>query len=92
MILTTHKSSFTELGDALHDHDMADVIVDRVITLGRHIFMVDPSFSARHLILDQQAPACSSGLRRVSRIGWAEFPKPAKAKRHESGRTQGHSP
>ena len=82
MIFTTNKSPFTEWGDALHDHDMADAIVDRVLEHGRLIVMDGPSYRTRHINLDRQAPACSSGPDRVSGIGRTEFPEPAR----------GHSP
>lgn len=79
MIFTTNKSPFTEWGDALHDHDMADAIVDRVLEHGRLIVMDGPSYRTRHINLDRQAPACSAGPDRVSGIGRTEFPEPADA-------------
>ena len=59
MIFTTNKSPCTEWGDVLHDHDLADAIVDRILDRERHIVMDGPSYRTRHLQLDSDANARS---------------------------------
>jgi DNA replication protein DnaC len=49
IILTTNKSPFVEWGDALHDRDLAEAIVDRILEKGRIIFLDGPSARTRHL-------------------------------------------
>jgi DNA replication protein DnaC len=49
MIFTTNKSPLTEWGGVLHDHDMADAIVDRVLEKGRLIHLDGPSYRTRHI-------------------------------------------
>jgi DNA replication protein DnaC len=52
MIFTTNKSPLTAWGDVLHDHDLAEAIVDRVLEKGRLIVVDGPSYRTRHLKLD----------------------------------------
>ena len=49
IIFTTNKSPFIEWGDALHDRDLAEAIVDRILEKGRIIFLDGPSARTRHL-------------------------------------------
>ena len=49
MIFTTNKSPLTAWGDVLHDHDLAEAIVDRVLERGRLIALDGPSYRTRHL-------------------------------------------
>ena len=49
MVFTTNKSPLTEWGDVLHDHDMAEAIVDRVLECGRLIHLDGPSYRTRHI-------------------------------------------
>jgi len=49
MVFTTNKSPLTEWGDVLHDHDMADAIVDRVLERGRLLHLDGPSYRTRHI-------------------------------------------
>jgi DNA replication protein DnaC len=52
MLFTTNKSPLTIWGEVLHDHDLAEAIVDRVLEKG-HLIVVDgPSYRTRHLQLD----------------------------------------
>ena len=70
MILTTNKSP-AAWGEVLHDPDLAEAIVDRVLERGRFITLDGPSFRTRHIdssILPQ--PAIVSG------IGRSEYPEP----------------
>jgi DNA replication protein DnaC len=52
MIFTTNKSPLTAWGEVLHDHDLAEAIVDRVLEKGRLIVVDGPSYRTRHLKLD----------------------------------------
>lgn len=52
MIFTTNKSPLTAWGEVLHDHDLAEAIVDRVLEKGRLVVVDGPSYRTRHLKLD----------------------------------------
>ncbi len=52
MLFTTNKSPLTTWGEVLHDHDLAEAIVDRVLEKGRLIVVDGPSYRTRHLQLD----------------------------------------
>jgi DNA replication protein DnaC len=52
MLFTTNKSPLATWGDVLHDHDLAEAIVDRVLEKGRLIVVDGPSYRTRHLDLD----------------------------------------
>ncbi len=47
MVFTTNKSPIAEWGDVLHDHDLADAIVDRVLERGRLLVLDGPSYRTR---------------------------------------------
>ena len=82
MIFTTNKSPFTEWGDVLHDHDLAEAIVDRILDRGRLIVMDGPSYRTRHLDgLDRGTTAKSHEPARISGIDRPEIPEPATATR-----------
>jgi DNA replication protein DnaC len=76
MIFTTNKHP-KRWGDVLHDDDLAEAIVDRVLERGRLLRLDGPSLRTKHLpddelrIDDQDVP----GDRRVSGKGPAEFPE-----------------
>jgi DNA replication protein DnaC len=52
-LFTTNKSPLTSWGEVLHDHDLAEAIVDRVLEKGRLIVVDGPSYRTRHLDLDK---------------------------------------
>jgi DNA replication protein DnaC len=75
-LFTTNKSPLTDWGDVLHDHDLADAIVDRTLERGRLVVLDGPSYRTRHLPRDPATdratkPAKLSGKHRP------EFPEPA---------------
>ena len=79
MIFTTNKSPFTEWGDVLHDHDLAEAIVDRILERGRFVVMDGPSYRTRHLEgLDAATLSKSNEPARISGIDRPEFPEPTK--------------
>ena len=48
LIFTTNKK-LSAWGDVLHDHDLAEVILDRVLERGQHIILGGRSWRTRHL-------------------------------------------
>jgi DNA replication protein DnaC len=54
MIFTTNKSLDT-WGSVLHDDDLADAIVDRILERGRLLTLDGPSMRTRHLDLDDRS-------------------------------------
>lgn len=79
MIFTTNKPP-AAWGKVLHDEDLAQAIVDRVLERGRLLTLDGPSMRTRHLGLDEAAPETSNhpadNLARISGIGRPEFPEP----------------
>jgi DNA replication protein DnaC len=65
ILFTTNKSPLTNWGDVLHDHDLAEAIVDRVLEKGRLIVVDGPSYRTRHLELDK-GPEGKKDVARVS--------------------------
>ena len=49
IIFTTNKSPLTAWGAVLHDHDLAEAIVDRTLERGRLLLLDGPSYRTRHL-------------------------------------------
>jgi len=70
MIFTTNKSPLTQWGSVLHDPDLAEAIVDRVLERGRLIITDGPSYRTKHLGGNLNLPAKISGNYRP------EFPEP----------------
>jgi hypothetical protein len=78
IVFTTNKSPLTAWGGVLHDHDLAEAIVDRTLERGRLLVLDGPSYRTRHLPLDSSnsnddhtaKPARISGKHRP------EFPEP----------------
>jgi len=64
ILFTTNKSPLTNWGEVLHDHDLAEAIVDRVLEKGRLIVVDGPSYRTRHLELDKR----SEGKKDVARV------------------------
>ena len=48
MVFTTNKK-LRAWGDVLHDHDLAEVILDRVLERGQHVVLGGRSYRTRHL-------------------------------------------
>ena len=63
MLFTTNKSPLTTWGEVLHDHDLAEAIVDRVLEKGRLIVVDGPSYRTRHLELDKGLEASKDTAR-----------------------------
>jgi DNA replication protein DnaC len=70
ILFTTNKSPLTSWGDVLHDHDLAEAIVDRVLEKGRLIVVDGPSYRTRHLELDKGA----EGNKDVARVSGKQRP------------------
>ena len=76
MIFTTNKHP-KQWGRALHDDDLADAIVDRILERGRLLRLDGPSVRTKHLPGDDLAgDDDDSTHRRVSGKIAAEFPEP----------------
>jgi len=76
MIFTTNKN-LNAWGRVLHDEDLAQAIVDRVLERGRLLTLDGPSIRTRHLALDETpSPGASSQPARISGISRPEFPEP----------------
>ena len=77
MVFTTNKKP-KRWGPVLHDDDLAEAIVDRILDRGRLLRLDGPSLRTKHLAGDtsldddQDEP----GDRRVSGTNTAEFPEP----------------
>jgi len=78
MIFTTNKSPFSQWGEDLHDSDLAEAIVDRILERGRLIILDGPSYRTRHLA--ENAPERGPNQpARISGIDRPEFPERAPA-------------
>jgi DNA replication protein DnaC len=77
MIFTTNKSP-KRWGDALHDDDLADAIVDRILERGRLLRLDGPSVRTKHLPGDLFAHDDQLGSKssKFSGTQTAEFPEP----------------
>ncbi|HTR57660.1 MAG TPA: IS21-like element helper ATPase IstB [Casimicrobiaceae bacterium] len=77
MVFTTNKHP-THWGDVLHDDDLADAIVDRILERGRLLRLDGPSIRTKHLPQGelQTDDHGVHGDRRVSGKPTAEFPEP----------------
>jgi DNA replication protein DnaC len=94
MIFTTNKHP-RRWGPVLHDDDLADAIVDRILERGRLLRLDGPSVRTKHLPPDELAadPTDDPEDRRVSGKQDAEFPErtPATAPGlHGTSRTLSH--
>jgi DNA replication protein DnaC len=78
MIFTTNKA-LKAWGHVLHDEDLGQAIIDRVLERGRLIRLDGPSVRTLHLKLDEALKDESDQDDEVARISgnkWPEFPEP----------------
>jgi DNA replication protein DnaC len=76
MVFTTNKHP-RRWGAVLHDDDLADAIVDRILERGRLLRLDGPSVRTKHLPDDLLADDLeTTGGRRISGRQVAEFPEP----------------
>ena len=76
MIFTTNKP-LTAWGRVLHDEDLAQAIVDRILERGRVLTLDGPSLRTKHLGLDDSASTeALHQPARISGIEAPEFPEP----------------
>ena len=82
MVFTTNKHP-KRWGDALHDDDLAEAIVDRILERGRLLRLDGPSIRTNHLPSEELASDQLDDLagRRVSGTRPAEFPEPTRTER-----------
>jgi hypothetical protein len=92
MIFTTNKST-DAWGRVLHDEDLAQAIVDRVLERGRLLMLDGPSIRTMHLGLDDTSAGASNhgvtGSARIPGIPVPEFPEPTPGGRGSI--SQGHA-
>ena len=78
MIFTTNKP-LSAWGRVLHDEDLAQAIVDRVLERGRLLTLDGPSLRTKHLGLDDPTAATTSPqVASISGIRAPEFPEPTR--------------
>ncbi len=78
MIFTTNKP-LSAWGRVLHDEDLAQAIVDRVLERGRLLMLDGPSLRTKHLGLDDPTAATTSPqVASISGIRAPEFPEPTR--------------
>jgi DNA replication protein DnaC len=77
MVFTTNKKP-KRWGPVLHDDDLAEAIVDRILDRGRLLRLDGPSLRTKHLAGDTSLDDDQDdpGDRRVSGTNTAEFPEP----------------
>jgi DNA replication protein DnaC len=78
MLFTTNKS-LKAWGRVLHDEDLAQAIIDRVLERGRLLRLDGPSVRTLHVNLDEAMKEDSdqqADLIRISGNSWPEFPEP----------------
>ena len=74
MVFTTNKAPW---GQVLHDDDLAQAILDRILERGRLLTLDGPSMRTEHLGLDDPtSPGASDQPARISGIQRPEFPEP----------------
>jgi DNA replication protein DnaC len=87
MIFTTNKA-LKAWGRVLHDEDLGQAIIDRVLERGRLIRLDGPSIRTLHLKLDEALKDESDQDDEVARISgnkWPEFPEPTVRSTHGCG-------
>ena len=78
MIFTTNKP-LSAWGRVLHDDDLAQAILDRVLERGRPLTLDGPSMRTKHLGLDDPtSPEALTPLIRISGSHRPEFPEPTR--------------
>jgi DNA replication protein DnaC len=80
MIFTTNKDPKRQWGAVLHDDDLAEAIVDRVLERGRLLRLDGPSVRTKHLPPDELGAddKVTSSSSRVSGTTAAELPEPTR--------------
>ena len=80
MVFTTNKHP-KRWGPVLHDDDLAEAIVDRILDRGRLLRLDGPSMRTKHLAGDASLNDDHDGTgdRRISGTNAAEFPEPTPA-------------
>jgi DNA replication protein DnaC len=74
MVITTNKP-LASWAKVLHDADLAEAIIDRVLERGRLVELTGSSYRTRHLTAGKHAAQASGGVRISGKSG-PEFPEP----------------
>jgi len=75
MVFTTNKDPKT-WGTVLHDEDLAEAIVDRILERGRLLRLDGPSVRTKHLPPEESAPEGQARHVRISGKTASDFPEP----------------
>jgi hypothetical protein len=75
MVFTTNKVP-RRWGKVLHDEDLAEAIVDRILERGRVVVLDGPSVRTKHLPLDEGASEPQDDMDRFSGKQAPDFPEP----------------
>ena len=75
MLFTTNKP-LAAWGLVLHDPDLAEAILDRVLERGRLVELRGASYRTRHLKRAEPHRSAPGEVARISGIKWPEFPEP----------------
>ena len=86
LVFTTNKHP-KRWGDVLHDDDLAEAIVDRILERGRLLRLDGPSIRTKHISGDDLAADdhVTRGPSRVSGIDAAEFPERTRPEERTAG-------
>lgn len=76
MLFTTNKP-LTAWGHVLHDEDLAQAIIDRILERGRILMLDGPSYRTRHLRLEDPTTTPNQVVR-ISGTGEPDFPEPTR--------------
>lgn len=77
MVFTTNKVP-RRWGKVLHDEDLAEAIVDRILERGRVVVLDGPSVRTKHLPLDEGASEPQDDMDRFSGKQAPDFPEPTR--------------
>ena len=75
MLFTTNKP-LAAWGLVLHDPDLAEAILDRVLERGRLVELRGASYRTRHLKRAEPPRSAPGEVARISGIQWPDFPEP----------------
>ena len=79
MLFTTNKP-LAAWGLVLHDPDLAEAILDRVLERGRLVELRGASYRTRHLKRAESHRSAPGEVARISGNQWPDFPEPTEEK------------
>src|SRR5437773_82130 len=91
MIFTTNKP-LAAWGLVLHDPDLAEAILDRVLERGRLVELRGASYRTRHLKRADPHRSAPGEVARISGNQWPDFPEPTALNEELLGRSEKYGP